>query len=289
MLNDTRVIKARLVGRKKTGGRVEVMVERVLGPDEVLAQMGVNHPPQRGQRRSSWPSAIEATRARARAASSTGCASRDATTCSRSSSATASVPLPLYITRAADERDAERYQTVYAREPARSRRRRRDCTSTRRCSRRCERRGVELAYLTLHVGAGTFQPVRVAGSRASTDAQRVVPTCRRPTVDAVARARARAAGACSRSARRRCARSSPRPRAARLPRGTARRSLFILPGYRFRVVDRLLTNFHLPRSTLLMLVSAFGGMDNIRRAYRHAIEQRYRFFSYGDAMLIERQ
>ena len=102
------------------------------------------------------------------------------------------------------------------------------------------------------------------------------------------RVRGPQAGACLPWARRRCERSNPRPPAARSA-GQGETSLFILPGYRFRVVDRLLTNFHLPRSTLLMLVSAFGGMDNIREAYRHVIEERYRFFSYGDAMLIEQQ
>ena len=150
-----------------------------------------------------------------------------------------------------------------------------------------ERRGVELAYLTLHVGAGTFQPVRsqeLAEHRMHSEWYRVPQA----VVDAVARARAAGGRVLAVGTTALRALESAAAGGA-LAAGQGETSLFILPGYRFRVVERLLTNFHLPRSTLLMLVSAFGGMDNIRNAYRHAIEERYRFFSYGDAMLIERQ
>jgi S-adenosylmethionine:tRNA ribosyltransferase-isomerase len=140
--------------------------------------------------------------------------------------------------------------------------------------------------VTLHVGAGTFQPVRVE------DLSRHVMhsewySVPQETVDAIARARARAGG-WSRWGRR-AARARIGLGGRHSARGTADTRLFIVPGYRFQVVDRLVTNFHLPRSTLLMLVSAFAGSDNIRRAYAHAIAARYRFFSYGDAMLLERQ
>jgi len=147
-------------------------------------------------------------------------------------------------------------------------------------------RGVVLASLTLHVGAGTFQPVRVE-NLAEHRMHSEWYSLPQATVDAIHNANA--------AGRRVLAVGTTSLRAlesaaggGELRMGSAETRLFILPGHRFRVVDRLLTNFHLPRSTLLMLVSAFAGVDNIRRAYQHAIEQRYRFFSYGDAMLIER-
>jgi S-adenosylmethionine:tRNA ribosyltransferase-isomerase len=149
------------------------------------------------------------------------------------------------------------------------------------------RRGIATAYVTLHVGAGTFQPVRVSDVRnhvMHSEWFNVPPE----TVTAIQRARTRkgrvlAVGTTTLRALESAAAGGE------LRAGLGETNLFILPGYRFNVVERLLTNFHLPRSTLLMLVSAFGGMDHIRRAYRHAISERYRFFSYGDAMLIERQ
>jgi len=147
-------------------------------------------------------------------------------------------------------------------------------------------RGVSIAFLTLHVGAGTFQPVR-AQDLAQHEMHGEWYDVPQATVDAIIRARGSggrvlAAGTTTLRALESAAAGGE------LKGGRGETRLFILPGYRFRVVERLLTNFHLPRSTLLMLVSAFGGMDNIRRAYRHAIESRYRFYSYGDAMLIER-
>jgi S-adenosylmethionine:tRNA ribosyltransferase-isomerase len=149
--------------------------------------------------------------------------------------------------------------------------------------------GAELAWLTLHVGAGTFQPVRVhnlAEHRMHAERFAIPPA----TVEAIARARARggrviAVGTTSLRALEAAAQSSP---SGELTAGAAETRIFITPGYRFRVVDRLLTNFHLPKSTLLMLVSAFAGTGTIRQAYNHAIAERYRFFSYGDAMLLER-
>jgi len=148
-------------------------------------------------------------------------------------------------------------------------------------------RGVATAYLTLHVGAGTFQPVRaqdLAQHRMHSERYELPQAA----VDAITRARS-AGGrvlAVGTTALRALESAAV---GGELAAGGGETSLFIVPGYRFRVVERVLTNFHLPKSTLLMLVAAFGGMDNIRRAYRHAVESRYRFFSYGDAMLIERQ
>jgi S-adenosylmethionine:tRNA ribosyltransferase-isomerase len=285
VLNDTRVINARLAGRKRTGGRVEVMVERVLGPDEVLAQVGVNHAPKPGSALE-LAGGIEASvierdgelyRLRFE-----GCSDVYALL-----ERHGSVPLPLYVSRAADGRDAERYQTVYAREAGAVAAPTAGLHFDTALLEELERRGAELAYLTLHVGAGTFQPVRsqdLAAHRMHSERYRVPQAA----VDAIARARV-AGGSVLAVGTTTLRAVESAAAGGTLAAGDGDTSLFILPGYRFRVVDRLLTNFHLPKSTLLMLVSAFGGMENIRAAYRRAIESGYRFFSYGDAMLIERQ
>jgi S-adenosylmethionine:tRNA ribosyltransferase-isomerase len=285
VLNDTRVMKARLTGRKKTGGRIEVMVERVLGRDEVLAQVGANHPTRVGAKLV-LADAVEATvldrereffRLRFE-----GCDDVPALL-----ERHGSVPLPLYITRAAGSGDAERYQTVYAREPGAVAAPTAGLHFDPALLDALRSRGAALARLTLHVGAGTFQPVRLQDlSRHEMHGERYsVP---REAVETIAEARRRggrvlAVGTTTLRALESAAADGE------LKPGSGETRLFILPGYRFRVVERLLTNFHLPRSTLLMLVSAFAGMDNVRRAYRHAIEHRYRFYSYGDAMLIERR
>jgi S-adenosylmethionine:tRNA ribosyltransferase-isomerase len=285
VLNDTRVIKARLTGRKKTGGRIEVMVERVLGRDEVLAQVGANHPTRVGAKLV-LADAVEATvldrereffRLRFE-----GCDDVPALL-----ERHGSVPLPLYINRAAGSGDAERYQTVYAREPGAVAAPTAGLHFAPALLDALHSRGARLARLTLHVGAGTFQPVRLQElSRHEMHAERYsVPA---EAVETIAEARRKggrvlAVGTTTLRALESAAADGE------LKPGSGETRLFILPGYRFRVVERLLTNFHLPRSTLLMLVSAFAGMDNVRRAYRHAIEQGYRFYSYGDAMLIERR
>jgi S-adenosylmethionine:tRNA ribosyltransferase-isomerase len=285
VFNDTRVIKARLVGRKQTGGRVEVMVERVLGPDEVLAQVGVNHPPRAGSTLI-LAETVEAT-VLERREELYRLRLEDCKDVLALLERHGAVPLPMYIPRAADERDAERYQTVYAREPGAVAAPTAGLHFDRALLGALEGRGVTLAYLTLHVGAGTFQPVRhrdLSQHRMHSEWYQVPQA----TVEAIGRARAGdgrvlAVGTTTLRALESAAAGGD------FAAGYGETSLFILPGYRFRVVERLLTNFHLPRSTLLMLVSAFGGVENIRRAYRQAIEKRYRFYSYGDAMLIEKQ
>jgi len=193
----------------------------------------------------------------------------------------------MYISRPAGEDDSERYQTVYARAPGAVAAPTAGLHFDAAMLDALRDRGAALATITLHVGAGTFQPVRVQDlAQHEMHGERYdVP---RETVEAINRARAGggrvlAVGTTTLRALESAAAGGT------LEPGRGETRLFILPGYRFKVVERLLTNFHLPRSTLLMLVSAFGGMDNMRRAYRHAIEQRYRFYSYGDAMLIERQ
>ena len=284
VFNNTRVMKARLAGRKKTGGRIEVMVERVLGRDQVLAQVGANHPTRVGATLI-LAGGVEATvlgrereffRLRLE-----GCSDVLALL-----DCHGSVPLPMYITRPAAEQDAERYQTVYAREQGAVAAPTAGLHFDAALLDTLRARGVRLAYVTLHVGAGTFQPVRVPdlGEHEMHSEWYSVPP---ETVEIINQSRVRGARVLAvgtttlRALESAAAGGELRP-------GSGETRLFILPGYRFRVVERLLTNFHLPRSTLLMLVSAFGGRDNIRAAYRHAIEQGYRFYSYGDAMLIER-
>ena len=285
VFNNTRVIKARLTGHKKTGGRIEVLVERVLAGDRVLAQVRASHPPREGGTLV-IADVVQATvlgrRGEFFELRFDGCDDVLALL-----DAHGSVPLPPYIDRLPAAPDESRYQTVYASAPGAVAAPTAGLHFDEAMMAALRLRGVHIAYLTLHVGAGTFQPVRVqdlARHEMHSEWFRVPPE----TVDAIERGRAAggriiAVGTTSLRALETAGAGGT------LKAGYGETKLFIVPGYRFKVAERLLTNFHLPKSTLLMLVSAFGGMDNIRRAYRHAVEQRYRFFSYGDAMLIERQ
>jgi S-adenosylmethionine:tRNA ribosyltransferase-isomerase len=196
-------------------------------------------------------------------------------------------PLPPYITHLPGEEDDARYQTVYARNPGAVAAPTAGLHFDEALLAALRAKGVAVASLTLHVGAGTFQPVR------SEDLSRHVMHPEwygipEATVEAIENARVRGGRVVSVGTTALRALESAAA-GGTLTAGTSETRLFIVPGYEFRVVDRLVTNFHLPRSTLLMLVSAFAGVDNIRRAYAHAVAQRYRFFSYGDAMLLERQ
>jgi S-adenosylmethionine:tRNA ribosyltransferase-isomerase len=284
VLNDTRVINARLRGKKKTGGWVEVMVERVLGRDEVLAQVGANHPTRVGAE------LVLADRIKATALGRERDLFRlrfeDCDDVYALLERHGSVPLPLYIARPTGRSDGDRYQTVYAREPGAVAAPTAGLHFSQAMLNALRGRGVGIAYVTLHVGAGTFQPVRAQDlAEHEMHSERYdVPKATADAINAARRAGGRvfAVGTTTLRALETAAASGE------LVAGAGETRLFVVPGYRFRAVERLLTNFHLPKSTLLMLVSAFGGMDNVRRAYRHAIEQRYRFYSYGDAMLIER-
>jgi len=285
VVNDTRVIKARLLGKKRSGGRVEVIVERVLGGGEVLAQIGANHPTRVGSTLA-FAGTVEAS-VLGREREFFRLRFEDCDDVFALLERHGTVPLPMYINRTAGADDAVRYQTVYARN--------RGAVAAPTAGLHFEQsmlaalhnRGVSLTYVTLHVGAGTFQPVRAQdlGEHEMHSEWYDVPQATVSTIEAARRMgrRVLAIGTTTLRALESAAAGGE------LRSGGGETRLFILPGYRFRVVERLLTNFHLPKSTLLMLVSAFGGMDNVRRAYRHAIEQRYRFYSYGDAMLIERQ
>jgi S-adenosylmethionine:tRNA ribosyltransferase-isomerase len=284
VMNDTRVIKARLTGRKQSGGQVEVLIERVLDAGRVLAQVRASKSPRTGGRLSLAHGVI--AEVLGRAGEFFELKFLDCDDVLALLERAGSVPLPPYITHSPEIADADRYQTVYARTPGAVAAPTAGLHFDELMLTELAARGIVCARITLHVGAGTFQPVRVENlaEHSMHSEWYAVP---QTTVDAVNAARAAggrviAVGTTSLRALEAAAADGA------LRAGAAETRLFILPGYRFRVVDRLITNFHLPRSTLLMLVSAFAGRDNIRRAYRHAIEGRYRFFSYGDAMLIDK-
>ena len=283
VLNDTRVVKARLHGRKDTGGEVEVLVERVLDAHRALVQARSSKPLKPG-RRIVFAPGVEAQMLQRHGEFFELRFDDEALAVMER---LGEVPLPPYITHAAQEEDESRYQTVYARVPGAVAAPTAGLHFDVVLLEALRAKGVAIAHVTLHVGAGTFQPVRVEDlSRHEMHAEWYsVP---QETADAVAKAkknggRVIAVGTTAlRALESACVDGAVRA-------GTADTRLFIVPGYRFQSVDRLVTNFHLPKSTLLMLVSAFAGLDNIRRAYAHAVAGRYRFFSYGDAMLLERQ
>ncbi len=285
VMNDTRVIKARLFGTKESGGRVEILVERVLDGHRALAQVRASHGPKPGSRLvldCGTPVGVGG-----RAGEFHQLEFEAEETVLDLLERHGSLPLPPYIARAPESGDDARYQTVYARRPGAVAAPTAGLHFDEGMLAAVRGLGVHLAYVTLHVGAGTFQPVRVenvAEHRMHSECYEVPQA----TVDAIEQARAGggrvlAVGTTTLRALEAAAAGGT------LEAGQGETDIFIVPGYRFRVVERLLTNFHLPRSTLLMLASAFGGPENVRRAYRRAVEGRYRFFSYGDAMLIERQ
>jgi S-adenosylmethionine:tRNA ribosyltransferase-isomerase len=273
VLNDTRVIKARLFGRKPTGGAVELFVERALDAREALALMRAGHTPKAGTE-----VLIGEVRATVLGREGELYRVRFSEDVDRVLERHGTVPLPPYISHRAQADDAERYQTVYAATPGAVAAPTAGLHFDEAMLARLRARGARVAKLTLHVGLGTFQPVRterVEEHRMHRERYRIPAE----TLEAIAGRRVLAVGTTVLRALETHALHGERE---------GETDLFVTPGFVFRVVDRLLTNFHLPKSTLLMLACAFAGRDNILRAYRHAIAERYRFFSYGDAMLIER-
>ncbi len=284
VLNDTRVIKARLTGHKESGGRIEVLIERVLAGDRVHAQVRASHAPKPGGVLR-LADGITATVTGRHDDLYELCFGADVDVFALLERHGA-LPLPPYITHLPDSGDEQRYQTVYAKVPGAVAAPTAGLHFDEALFAALRARDVGLAFLTLHVGAGTFQPVRV---RNIADHQMHSERYSLPQATVDALRATRAAGGRVVAVGTTSLRVLETAAAAGEPAaGCGETRLFVMPGYRFRIVDCLITNFHLPKSTLLMLVSAFGGMDNIRRAYQHAIAQRYRFFSYGDAMLIER-
>ena len=281
VFNNTRVIPARLFGRKETGGRVEIMLERLLDDRECLAQLRVSKPLRVGGRILLEDGSVLEVVARDGAFFHLRSAGPGlAVLLERFGH----MPLPPYITRDDTREDRERYQTVYARHPGAVAAPTAGLHFDATVLAALAARGIERAEVTLHVGAGTFQPVRcenVEDHRMHAEYLEVsAEVCA-----AVARTRERggrvvAVGTTAvRSLETAAADGALKPF-----RGDSR--IFIYPGYGFRVIDGLVTNFHLPESTLLMLVAALAGREPVLAAYRHAVRERYRFFSYGDAMLV---
>lgn len=285
VFNDTRVIKARLFGQKATGGQVEILVERLLPGNEALAFVRASKTPKAGARIQISDDIAFEMLGRQDDMFHLRCLARiDLLDVLENHG---HLPLPPYITHTPDSTDESRYQTVYASQAGAVAAPTAGLHFDEAMLARLDEMGVKRATITLHVGAGTFQPVRVENlSEHKMHSERY--TIPEKTVALINQARnegkrVMAIGTTSLRALEAAALTGE------LKAGDSETDLFITPGFRFRVADRLLTNFHLPKSTLLMLVSAFGGYANLRTAYEHAVEQRYRFFSYGDAMLIERQ
>jgi len=296
VFNDTRVIKARLHGHKASGGKVEVLIERITARQQALAHVRASKSPKAGARLH----LAEAFEATVQGRQGELFVLDFPAPVLDLLAAYGATPLPPYITHRADADDESRYQTVYARAPGAVAAPTAGLHFDADLLAQLAAQSVACAFVTLHVGAGTFQPVRVANLL---DHRMHAEWFSVPQATLAAIARTRAAGgrviAVGTTSVRALESAAPAmfPTAAQTPPGASQGDmedaiedetrLFITPGYQYRVIDALITNFHLPQSTLLMLVSAFAGIEPIRRAYAHAIAQRYRFFSYGDAMFIE--
>ena len=285
VLNDTRVIKARLFGEKLTGGKIEVMIERVVDAHHALAQIKASRAPKAGSK------LVIAGKVEAEVIGR----QEDLFLLQFSDSHEVmdildlhgSLPLPPYITHAADADDETRYQTVFAKHAGAVAAPTAGLHFDDTMLNQLKAKGVNIAFVTLHVGAGTFKPVKtelIADHKMHSE----IYTIPQATIDLIAATRTNGGKVTAVGTTALRALESAAQQQA-LQAGQGETAIFITPGYSFKVVDRLLTNFHLPKSTLLMLVSAFAGFENTMRAYQHAIEKQYRFFSYGDAMLIERK
>ena len=295
IFNDTRVIKARLFGQKSTGGAVEVLVERVLDTQHVMAHVRASRAPKAGSLLTLSDNIDVKVLGR-----------DDDLFHLKFLSETpvldlleqfGHLPLPPYITHSADKQDETRYQTVYAKHAGAVAAPTAGLHFDDAMLTTLKENDINIAYVTLHVGAGTFQPVKVdniAAHKMHSERYSIPPE----TSTLIAQTRASggkitAVGTTVLRALESAANNAAKNNALggniHTLAGDGETTIFITPGYQFKVVDRLLTNFHLPKSTLLMLVSAFAGFDNIKQAYAHAVKQEYRFFSYGDAMLLEKK
>ena len=293
VFNNTRVIPARLFGQKSTGGKVEILVERLIDDHTVLAHVRASKTPRPGtkihldttdsERQPVTFDVIE--RQHDLFVLALGAVSQGTATITAILEQHGHMPLPPYIERADDAQDFSRYQTVYANAPGAVAAPTAGLHFDDAMLGLLRAAGIDFAYVTLHVGAGTFQPVRcehISDHRMHSEyvivPEETVRQCRQ------ARARGGRIVAVGTTAVRSLETASS---GGQLASYRGETDIFIYPGYEFKSVDALLTNFHLPESTLLMLVCAFAGYDTTMAAYRHAVEQRYRFFSYGDAMFID--
>lgn len=287
VMNNTRVIKARLRGVKETGGAVEAMIERVTGENTAVSMLRVSKKPKPGSRlifKGASGETFEAVVGGRQGEFFELTFNAPALTVL---DAVGQVPLPPYIERAAQLSDESRYQTVYAERPGAVAAPTAGLHFTKELLEELRAMGVEEAFVTLHVGAGTFQPVReenLENHQMHSEWFEMSAEC----AEAINRAkkegrRVVAVGTTSLRAIESAAEDD-----GRVVAGTMDTRLFIAPGYRFKVIDAMVTNFHLPKSTLVMLVAAMVGKDRILQAYKHAVESHYRFFSYGDACFLER-
>ncbi|MBT7952913.1 MAG: tRNA preQ1(34) S-adenosylmethionine ribosyltransferase-isomerase QueA [Gammaproteobacteria bacterium] len=285
VFNDTRVIPARLFGRKESGGKVEILLERLLDEHTMLCQIRASKSPKAGSliilEDESELCLI------GREAEFFKLSSKVDMPLADILQKLGHMPLPPYIKREDESMDQERYQTVYARQPGAVAAPTAGLHFSDEMLTRLKQKGVDTAFVTLHVGAGTFQPVRSEKledhemhsewfSLNNTVCEKVRETRRKG-------GRVIAVGTTA----VRCLESAAENDDLQPFQGDT--SIFIYPGFHFQIVDALITNFHLPESTLLMLVSAFAGIENVKAAYQHAVDESYRFFSYGDAMFISSQ
>ena len=287
IFNDTRVIKARLFGTKESGGKLEIMVERILDEHCVLAMIRASHPPKDGS--TFKLSGVIPVTVLGRENDFYILSFDHKNTVTELLDRYGNLPLPPYIPREVTQEDEVRYQTIYAKEKGAVAAPTAGLHFDEPMLLKLREMGIIIAYVTLHVGAGTFQPVKVDHINDHKMHKEIyyVPE---KTVEDIRLAkslggRVLAVGTTSLRALEAAAKAGN----GKLIPGHGDTDIFITPGYRLNVVDRLLTNFHFPCSTLMMLVSAFGGSENICQAYQHAIDKSYRFLSYGDAMLIEKQ
>lgn len=285
VFNNTKVMKARLFGQKASGGKIEALIERVLDTHTALAHIRSSKSPKAGAELI-FTGDIHATMTK-RVGELFKLHFSGEQTVYELLEQHGALPLPPYIVRSADDNDDNRYQTVYAKHQGAVAAPTAGLHFTDDLLSSLQQKGIEFAEVTLHVGAGTFQPVRVENiaEHKMHSEWFDVPA---DTVTKIAAAKARgnhvwSVGTTSLRAIESAARSGT------LHAGQGDTDIFITPPYPFQVIDRLITNFHLPKSTLLMLVSAFAGSERIRQLYQHAIGKEYRFFSYGDAMILGRE
>ncbi len=282
VFNDSRVIPARLFGQKQSGGKVEVLVERVLDAHRVLAHVRASKAPKANSKLL-LENAIEVEMV-ARQDDLFELKFLSEKTVLELLEQYGHIPLPLYVTRADEQTDLERYQTIYAKHKGSVAAPTAGLHFDEAMFEKLKQKNIETAYVTLHVGAGTFQPVRVddvTQHQMHTEYFQVSDeVCSKVKAAKKINARVTAIGTTSVRSLESAAITGE------LVATTKETNLFIYPGFQFRVIDSMLTNFHLPESTLLMLISAFAGYENVMNAYKEAVKEKYRFFSYGDAMLI---
>lgn len=292
VFNNTRVIPARMFGRKASGGKLEVLVERMLDDKSILAHVRCSKPPKPGTQLFLGENDDYQAEMVARHDALFEIRFQSELTVLEILNAIGHMPLPPYIDRPDEDADKERYQTVYNKKPGAVAAPTAGLHFDTPLMEQIKQKGVEFAYVTLHVGAGTFQPVRVDDIENHHMHSEYVEVPEE-TVAAIQAVKARggrviAVGTTS-------VRSLESAAQDALKNGTelvpffGDTEIFIYPGYEYQLVDCLITNFHLPESTLIMLVSAFTGYEHIMAAYRHAVEQEYRFFSYGDAMFLHKR